>query len=117
MLNVKKSIGKPWGHEEILYKTNNLIVLRMFLKKGEETSLHKHLRRNEHFIVLSGRGHLLCEGKKIPIKPGKMILVKNGQKHRWVANEDIEMIEVTVPPLTNLIRIEDKYGRIKKEQR
>ena len=117
MPNTKKSICKPWGHEEILYKTNNLIVLRMSLKKGEETSLHKHLRRNEHFIVLSGRGHLFCEGKKILIKPGKMILVKSGQKHRWVANEDIEMIEVTVPPLIDLVRIEDKYGRIKEGQR
>lgn len=114
MAGKKKYINKPWGHEEILFKTNDFIALRMFLKKGEETSLHKHLRRNEYFIILSGGGYLLCEGKKISVKPEKMILVRSGQKHRWVANEDINMIEVTTPPLTDLVRIDDKYGRIKR---
>ncbi len=105
-------IRKPWGHERVLYETNNFIVLRMSLKKGEETSLHKHLRRDELFIVLNGKGYLLCNGKKISVKPGKVIIVESKKDHRWKADEDLDMVEVTVPPLTDLIRIKDKYGRV-----
>lgn len=52
VVNQRKKIGKPWGHEEILHESDDLVVLRMFLKAGEETSLHKHLKRDEMFTVL-----------------------------------------------------------------
>jgi mannose-6-phosphate isomerase-like protein (cupin superfamily) len=110
-----KIISKPWGFEEILYENSDLVVLKLFIKKGEETSLHKHLDRDEYFIVLRGKGHLLCGGRKVSLRKGKMIRVKREAEHRWVANEDLVMIEVTTPPLNDLVRIKDKYGRVKND--
>jgi len=109
-----KLIKKPWGYEEILYETADFIVLRMFIKKGEETSLHKHPNRDEYFIILKGKGHLLLGKRKKPIKKGEMIHIKKGLEHLWMADEDLEIIEVTTPPLNDLVRLEDKYGRIKR---
>ncbi|MEM1573760.1 MAG: cupin domain-containing protein [Candidatus Methanomethylicaceae archaeon] len=108
-----KLINKPWGYEEILYENDTLIVLKMLIKKGEETSLHMHLNRDEYFIILRGKGTLLHGKRKVPLKEGKMIHIKKGQVHRWKAdeNEDLEIIEVTFPPLKDLVRIKDKYNR------
>jgi len=108
-----KFIEKPWGHEEVLYETSDFVVLRMFIKKGEETSLHKHLNRDEYFIIVRGIGSLFLGKRRTPIKKGKMIHIRKGQEHLWMADEDLEIIEVTTPPLNDLVRIEDKYGRIK----
>jgi mannose-6-phosphate isomerase-like protein (cupin superfamily) len=113
-----KKIVKPWGHEEVLHDGSDLIVLRMLLKKGEESSLHMHRRRNEYFVVLGGKGRLITGGKEIQIKPGETISIKKKQKHRWTADENLEMVEITTPPLTDLVRIDDKYGRcVKKSSR
>jgi len=112
-MSSSKIISKPWGYEEILYENSDVIVLRLFIKKGEETSLHKHLEKDEYFIVLKGKGHLLCGRRKMPIRRGKIIRVKRGAEHQWVADEDLVMIEVTTPPLNDLFRIKDRYGRVK----
>jgi quercetin dioxygenase-like cupin family protein len=115
-MSFSKIISKPRGYEEILYENPELVVLKLFIKKGEETSLHKHLERDEYLIVRRGKGHLLCGGRKIPIREGKMICVKRGIEHRWVADEDLIMIEVTTPPLNDLVRVKDKYGRVENER-
>ncbi|MBS3814936.1 MAG: cupin domain-containing protein [Hadesarchaea archaeon] len=104
-------MNKPWGREEILYQTEELIVLRVHLKGGEETSLHKHLERDEAFIILSGRGHLELEEKQDSFSKGDTLFISKGNKHRWFAKDDVVMIEVTNPPLDDSIRINDRYGR------
>ncbi|MEM0358287.1 MAG: cupin domain-containing protein [Candidatus Bathyarchaeia archaeon] len=110
-----KLISKPWGYEEILYENAGLIVLRMFIRKGEETSLHKHPNRDEYFIILRGKGKLLHENRRVSLKEGKMIHIRKGQVHQWKADEDLEIIEVTTNPLEDLVRIKDKYGRTKTD--
>ncbi|MEM2560691.1 MAG: cupin domain-containing protein [Candidatus Bathyarchaeia archaeon] len=108
-----KLINKPWGCEEILYENGDLVVLRMFIRRGEETSLHMHPNRDEYFIILRGKGILMYGKRKVPLKEGKMIHIKKGQVHQWKAdaNEDLEIIEVTTHLLEDLVRIKDKYGR------
>ena len=110
-MSQKKLINKPWGHEEVLLETQNYVVLRMFIKRGEETSLHRHIKRDEHFIVVKGKGLLIRNGANVPIKEWDVISVKRGELHKWVAYEDLEVIEVTSQPLNDLVRVEDRYGR------
>ena len=107
----KKLISKPWGYEEVLLETEKYVVLRMFIRKGEETSSHKHVERDEHFIVVSGDGFLIRNGVGIPIREWDVVSVKRGELHKWMAREDLEVIEVTTHPLSDLVRVEDKYGR------
>jgi len=103
--------SKPWGYEEVLIETEKYVVLRMFIRKGEETSLHKHVERDEHFIVVSGSGLLVRSGVSIPVREWDVVSVRSGELHKWVALEDLEVIEVTTHPLSDLVRVEDKYGR------
>lgn len=111
VVNQRKRISKPWGYEEILHESDDLVVLRMFLKAGEETSLHKHLKRNETFTVLKGRGTLALGGRRIPFGEGEVLVVEKGKEHRWFADEDTELIEVTKQPMSDSVRLDDKYGR------
>ena len=37
--------------------------------------------------------------------------MRKGELHKWVACEDLEVIEVTTHPLTDVLRVEDKHGR------
>jgi hypothetical protein len=37
--------------------------------------------------------------------------VRKGELHKWIASKDLEVIEVTSQPLSDLVRVEDKYGR------
>ena len=104
-------ISKPWGYEEVLLEAENYVVLRMFIRKGEETSLHKHIKRDEYFIVVRGRGFLVRGGVRVPIKEWDVISMRRGELHKWVACEDLEVIEVTTQPLSDLVRVKDKYGR------
>ena len=104
-------VSKPWGYEEVLLEAENYVVLRMFIRRGEETSLHKHLERDEYFIVVRGNGFLIRSGVRIPIREWDVISVRRGELHKWVACEDLEVIEVTTHPLSDVVRIEDKYGR------
>lgn len=111
-MSQNKLINKPWGYEEVLLETRDCVVLRMFIKKGEETSLHRHIKRDEHFLVVKGRGLLIRNGAKVPIKEGDVISVKREELHKWMAHEDLEIIEITSQPLNDLVRVEDKYGRV-----
>ena len=107
----ERLIIKPWGYEEVLLEAESYVVLRMFIRKGEETSLHKHVERDEHFIVVRGKGFLIRDGARIPIREWDVISVRRGELHKWVACEDLEVIEVTPQPLSDLVRVRDKYGR------
>jgi mannose-6-phosphate isomerase-like protein (cupin superfamily) len=112
MPDAKKIIDKPWGREELLYETDDFVVLKLFIRKGEETSLHKHSRRNEYFVVIKGDGCLLCDGLMTKVRRGTAVIVRRGREHRWIAGEhNIEIVEVTTPPLSDLLRLKDRYGR------
>ena len=94
-----------------MHQSDDFVVLKMFIRAGEETSLHKHLERDEVFTVLKGKGTLVLGGRKVPFRAGRVLVVEKGKEHRWFADEDVELIEVTKQPMGDLVRLEDRYGR------
>lgn len=106
-------IEKPWGFEDVLFRGSRLVVLRMVVRRGEETSLHRHLEREEAFVVVDGDGWLERGGRRVRLKPGDVIFIGCGEVHRWIAGDrDLVVVEVTTPPLGDVERLEDRYGRV-----
>jgi|SRR5680860_687922 len=58
---------------------------RLFAKNvlipGSSIGLHEHVGDFETYVILSGEGLLNDNGEQKTIKPGDVIITKNGEKH------------------------------------
>lgn len=108
-------IQKPWGFEEIWAKTDHYVGKILFIKKGHRLSYQFHHQKEETLLVLEGLLEVEFEKngtrQKIALKPGETFHNPPKQKHRFIANEDCRLIEVSTPHLQDVVRLEDDYKR------
>lgn len=109
-------VNKPWGHELIWAKTDRYVGKVLHVKAGEALSLQYHLVKDETIMVLSGRlkFEFFAEGEDPHVKelaPGEPFHIAPGLRHRMIAIEDTDVLEVSTPELDDVVRIEDRYGR------
>jgi mannose-6-phosphate isomerase len=110
-------VDKPWGHELIWALTDDYCGKILFIKAGESMSLQFHRKKDESWLIHSGRAELeMAEaGKKVPalevVGPGAAFRIQPGMVHRVKALEDTTILEVSTPQLDDVVRLEDKYGR------
>lgn len=87
----------------------------LHLNAGHCLSLQYHERKDETLYVLSGEVHLSVEVegemKEMRLKPGEAYRIKPGVRHRMRAEEPCDLVEVSTPELTDVVRLEDAYGR------
>jgi quercetin dioxygenase-like cupin family protein len=111
-----RTVNKPWGHELIWAETPRYVGKILHIKKGEQLSLQYHVKKDETIMVLSGRlrfehfedGEALKAPELLPMQP---FHVHPGLRHRMVALEDTDVVEVSTPELDDVVRLEDRYGR------
>ena len=110
-------VDKPWGHELIWALTDDYCGKILFIKAGEAISLQFHRKKDESWLIHSGRAELeMAEpGKKVPaleiVGPGAAFRIRPGTVHRVKALDDTTILEVSTPQLDDVVRLEDKYGR------
>lgn len=51
------------------------------LKPGTSIGLHEHVGDSETYVILSGEGLVNDNGDQKMVKPGDVIITKNGEKH------------------------------------
>ena len=109
-------IEKPWGYEEILQSTSTLLVKKLFIRAGETTSLHYHKQRTEFLIAVEGKGAVSFGGSIVPLEawayPSNFVVVEPNVLHRIFADTDLTVIEVSNYVMNDVIRVEDRYGRV-----
>jgi quercetin dioxygenase-like cupin family protein len=111
-----KKVDKPWGHELIWAVTDRYVGKVLHIKAGEKLSLQYHRKKDETVMVWAGRirFEFFAEGQEPQIKemgPGEAFHVTPGLRHRMVAVEDTDMLEVSTTELDDVVRLEDAYGR------
>lgn len=110
-----RKIPKPWGHELVWAETPRYVGKVLTIRAGERLSLQFHRVKDESILVARGVMDLEVEeeGRMVTrrLGPGDTYHVVPGQKHRMIAVEDTEVIEVSTPELDDVVRLEDKYGR------
>jgi mannose-1-phosphate guanylyltransferase len=113
-----KRIDKPWGYEIIFAQSDKYVGKILHINKGEQLSLQYHNIKDESIYLLSGVMELdIEEGgklKKLTVKPGESFRIAPKVRHRFTGVEECDILEVSTPELHDVIRIEDKYGRINK---
>jgi mannose-6-phosphate isomerase len=114
---VSRVVDKPWGHELIWAETDRYVGKILHIKAGEALSLQYHRVKDETIMVLSGRMQLIYYADGEPPKsrelgPREAFRVTPQLRHRYIALEDTELLEVSTTELDDVVRLEDRYGRV-----
>ncbi len=113
-------VPKPWGHEVHWAITERYVGKVLHVKAGEALSLQYHNKKDETIYLYSGS--LLFEIEvagqltKREMKPGDSVHVAPKTVHRMTALEDCDVLEVSTPELDDVVRVEDRYGRVEPKK-
>jgi len=113
---VRRRVDKPWGHEEIWAQTERYVGKILHIRAGEALSLQYHRVKDETIMVLSGRMQLIyfadgAEPQARELSPREPFHITPGLRHRMIALEDTDVLEVSTPELDDVVRLDDRYGR------
>jgi mannose-6-phosphate isomerase len=108
---------RPWGYYTILTDETDHKVKRIVIFPGKRLSLQRHLRRQEHWYVISGEIIARAGEETFLLKAGESIDIPLGALHR-MENQGLSeaaLIEVQRGDYfgeDDIERLEDDYGRI-----
>ena len=110
-----RRVEKPWGYELIWAHTDRYVGKVLHVNKGESLSYQYHVVKDETIRLLSGvlSMDIEIDGErgKLELMPGDCLHIVPGMKHRMIALEDCDVLEVSTPELDDVVRLEDRYGR------
>ena len=111
-----KVVDKPWGYELIWANTDRYVGKILHIKAGEALSLQYHRVKDETIMVLTGKLAFehFAEGeepKTTVLLPRQPFHVTPGLRHRMIAIEDTDVLEVSTTELDDVVRLADRYGR------
>ena len=117
--NNQEKIDRPWGHYLLLVKTDEYLIKQIVILPKKSISLQKHNHRSEHWLISQGKPKITLNKKEFTMKPDETIFIPKGSIHRIENpnNEQVKIIEAQVGSIlreTDIIRFEDKYGRVSK---
>jgi mannose-6-phosphate isomerase len=119
MQNQEYKVNKPWGYEIIWAHTDRYVGKILHINHGESLSYQFHRVKDETIRLLSGVLEMDIETngerQKVRLAPGEGLHIVPGMKHRMSAVEDCDVLEVSTPELDDVVRLEDRYGRVDKE--
>lgn len=102
---------KPWGRETWWAQTEHYVGKLIEVNAGQSLSLQYHQYKTESMYFLSGTGLVVYGEELLPIRPGLSLTIEPGTVHRIIAHENVKVMEVSTPQVTDVIRLEDRYGR------
>ena len=109
-------VEKPWGHELLWAHTSRYVGKVLHIKKGQSLSYQYHVVKDESIRLLSGVMDMDIERdgqrEKLRLNPGDCLHITPRMKHRMIAVEECDVLEVSTPELDDVVRLEDRYGRV-----
>ena len=109
-------VDKPWGYELRFAITEKYLGKVIHVNQGEALSLQYHEKKDETLLIKSGVMDLELEdaaGEMVThrMNEGDVVRILPGRKHRMTAVQDMEFFEVSSPEISDVVRLEDRYGR------
>lgn len=105
-------VKAPWGHQEILELNPEYMVKRLFMGEGQCCSLQYHENKTETIFVLDGTLKIEINGDFHSYIAGDCVTILPYQIHRMTGVTDTHYLECSTPHSTDVVRLEDKYGRV-----
>jgi mannose-6-phosphate isomerase-like protein (cupin superfamily) len=116
MADLPYRVEKPWGYELVWARTDRYVGKILHVKAGHVLSLQYHNLKDETMHVLKGElvlrtkpgatleSRRFAAGESVHI-PAKLI-------HQIEAVVDTDVLEASTAELDDLVRLEDRYGRM-----
>jgi mannose-6-phosphate isomerase-like protein (cupin superfamily) len=115
--SLPREVPKPWGSELWFAHTDLYAGKILRVRAGCRLSVQLHEEKDETSYVLSGRV-IVSQGDSAEtmatqeLGPGDSWRTSPLVVHTLEAVEDAEIIEVSTPQLEDVVRLEDRYGRM-----
>lgn len=108
--------NRPWGYYKSTILTSHAQSKVITIFPNSELSLQEHKKREEHWVIIKGKGKVILGESSIDAYPGKYIYIPKGCKHQIINDSDENIIfsEVQLGDYfgeDDIIRYSDKYGR------
>ncbi len=110
-------VEKPWGHEEIFALVPGVYCGKtLHVRAGQALSLQYHEFKDETIAVQSGLIQLdlgpdADSLETVLMRPGDLVHLPRRMCHRVTALVDSVLLEASTTELTDVVRLEDRYGR------
>lgn len=117
-LSAVRRVDKPWGHEEhFALVAGKYCGKALHIRADHSLSLQYHNVKEETVSVQSGRllfevGPHEDEMESFELLPGEAVHLRPGVRHRMTALEDTVVLEASTTELTDVVRLDDRYGRV-----
>lgn len=85
---------KSWGSFRVVDVEDESLTIKVTLHPGHKMNYHSHMRRNEVWVVISGRGRTLVDGMEQEVSAGDVITMQAGCRHTVFADTELKMMEV-----------------------
>jgi quercetin dioxygenase-like cupin family protein len=109
-----KKVMKPWGWELWFAHSTKYVGKVIFIKKKHRLSKQYHRVKHETIYTQTGRWVLEINGRKRVMTAGSYAVIPPRVIHRFTAPyQDVHLLEVSTPQITDVVRLEDDYGRNK----
>lgn len=110
-------VYRPWGYYEVLAESSFFVVKKICIFPDEAISLQLHKNRSEHWVIVEGTAEVIRGAEIFTLLANESIYIPKETKHR-IANHGshpLIFIEVQIGSYLSerdVIRFEDKYGRV-----
>ncbi len=117
-----REVYRPWGKYDSIDRGARYQVKRITVKPGEKLSIQMHHHRAEHWIVVSGTARVTNGDKTILLTENESTYIPVGVVHALEnpGKMPLEMIEVQSGSYLgedDIVRFEDRYGRIEGQSK
>lgn len=107
---------RPWGTFENILDSEDCKVKQIIIKPQQAPSYQYHHKREEVWIIVSGKGLLILDDEESEVSEGSVIRVPVGVKHRIrnISDDDLVFIEVQLGDYfgeDDIVRVQDDYNR------
>ncbi|MET6759730.1 mannose-1-phosphate guanylyltransferase/mannose-6-phosphate isomerase [Pseudoalteromonas sp. NCIMB_1079] len=116
--HLHREVYRPWGKYDSIDFGERDQVKRITVKPGEKLSIQMHHHRSEHWIVVSGTAKVTNGEQTIIVTEDQSTYIPLGTIHALEnpGKIPLEMIEVQTGSYLgedDIVRFEDRYGRVK----
>ncbi len=114
----KHIVKRPWGQFTQFVSNTPVTVKIIAVEPKQSLSLQYHTSRNEFWHILSGGGRVTIGKRGYVAKAGKEFSVPAKMMHRISAGKDgLAFLEIAIGRFdeSDIVRIQDNYGRISKK--
>lgn len=116
MSEIPYRVEKPWGYELVWARTDRYVGKILHIEPGHVLSLQYHNKKDESIYVLRGeivlrvrQGETLIERT---VREGEAFHVPPKLVHQFEAVAPSDLLEASTPELDDVVRLQDRYGRV-----